>query len=35
MSDHDGDHDYAAEVFILDGPPIVETADEHDTAPAS
>jgi hypothetical protein len=21
MSDHDADHDYAAEVFVLDGPP--------------
>jgi uncharacterized protein YbcI len=28
MSDHDADNDYAAEVFILDGPPIVETAGE-------
>ncbi len=35
MSDHDGEADYAAEVFILDGPPIVEPADEHGTAPAS
>jgi uncharacterized protein YbcI len=35
MSDHDGEADYAAEVFILDGPPIVEAADEHGTAPAS
>ena len=34
MSDHDADHDYAAEVFILDGPPIVEAADASDTAPA-
>jgi uncharacterized protein YbcI len=24
MSDHDADHDYAAEVFILEGPPIAE-----------
>jgi len=24
MSDHDADHDYAAEVFILEGPPIVD-----------
>src|SRR3954449_3919563 len=22
MSDHDADHDYAAEVFVLDGPPV-------------
>ena len=28
MSDHDAEHDYAAEVFILDGPPIVEAADD-------
>jgi uncharacterized protein YbcI len=34
MCDHDADHDYAAEVFILDGPPIVEAADDSDTAPA-
>jgi uncharacterized protein YbcI len=34
MSDHDADHDYAAEVFILDGPPIIEAADDSDTAPA-
>jgi uncharacterized protein YbcI len=33
MSDHDGDHDYAAEVFILDGPPIVEAAGDDQTAP--
>jgi uncharacterized protein YbcI len=26
MSDHDADHDYAAEVFILDGPPVGEAA---------
>lgn len=32
MSDHDADHDYAAEVFILDGPPIVEAAGDSDTA---
>jgi uncharacterized protein YbcI len=35
MSDHDADHDYAAEVFILDGPPIVEAADGDGTAPAA
>jgi uncharacterized protein YbcI len=35
MNDHDGEADYAAEVFILDGPPIVEAADEPGTAPAS
>ena len=35
MSDHDGEADYAAEVFILDGQPIVEAADEHGTTPAS
>jgi uncharacterized protein YbcI len=34
MSDHDADHDYAAEVFILDGPPIIEAADDSGTAPA-
>jgi uncharacterized protein YbcI len=34
MSDHDGEADYAAEVFILDGPPIVEAADFSNTAPA-
>ena len=34
MSDHDGEADYAAEVFILDGPPIVEAA-ANGTAPAS
>ena len=33
MSDHDGEADYAAEVFILDGPPIVEAAGEDGTAP--
>jgi hypothetical protein len=26
MSDHDADHDYAAEVFSLDGPPIIDAA---------
>ena len=30
MSDHDADHDYAAEVFILDGPPVIQaTGDDH------
>jgi uncharacterized protein YbcI len=32
MSDHDADHDYAAEVFILDGPPIVAAAGDNGTA---
>ena len=35
LSDHDADHDYAAEVFILDGPPMAHTAGEDGTAPAS
>jgi uncharacterized protein YbcI len=34
MSDHDGEADYAAEVFILDGPPIVQAASDDGTAPA-
>lgn len=34
MSDHDAESDFAAEVFILDGPPVVEVVDESDTAPA-
>jgi uncharacterized protein YbcI len=30
MSDHDGEADYAAEVFILDGPPVIQaTGDDH------
>ncbi len=33
MSDHDAEHDYAAEVFILDGPPIVEAARDDGTGP--
>ena len=28
MSDHDAENDYAAEVFILDGPPIVQATHE-------
>ena len=32
MSDHDADHDYAAEVFILDGPPAVQAAGDGGTA---
>jgi uncharacterized protein YbcI len=31
MSDHDADHDYAAEVFILEGPPVFHAADESPT----
>ena len=31
MSDHDADNDYAAEVFILDGPPILEPTCESAT----
>jgi uncharacterized protein YbcI len=31
MSDHDADHDYAAEVFILDGPPVLESTGESIT----
>jgi len=31
MSDHDADHDYAAEIFILDGPPNHHTTDERPT----
>jgi uncharacterized protein YbcI len=31
MSDHDADHDYAAEVFILDGPPAFHAPDESPT----
>ena len=34
MSDHDAEHDYAAEVFVLDGPPIVEAAIDDGAAPA-
>jgi len=34
MSDHDGEADYAAEVFVLDGPPIVEAAIDDGAAPA-
>ena len=33
MSDHDGEADYAAEVFVLDGPPIVEAAIDDGAAP--
>jgi uncharacterized protein YbcI len=34
MSDHDADHDYAAEVFVLDGPPSgVPRSDGDDAAP--
>ena len=29
MSDHDADHDYAAEIFVLDGPP------HHSTEPGA
>jgi uncharacterized protein YbcI len=31
LSDHDADHDYAAEVFILDAPPIHHAAGESPT----
>jgi uncharacterized protein YbcI len=34
MSDHDGEADYAAEVFILDGPPLMEAAGHDGTPPA-
>ena len=34
MSDHDADNDYAAEVFILDGPPMTQSADDDGTSPA-
>jgi uncharacterized protein YbcI len=33
MSDHDAEHDYAAEVFILDGPPVLEAAGDDGTVP--
>jgi uncharacterized protein YbcI len=33
MSDHDGEADYAAEVFILDGPPVVEATGDDGAAP--
>jgi uncharacterized protein YbcI len=34
MSDHDADHDYAAEVFVLDGPPSgMPRSDGDDDAP--
>src|SRR5215212_926083 len=35
MSDHDADHDYAAEVFVLDGPPrgMPPSDDGEDDAP--
>lgn len=35
MSDHDTEHDYAVEVFILDGPPVVEAVGDDGTAPTS
>jgi hypothetical protein len=35
MSDHDADHDYAAEVFILDGPPLRQNAEDEHAAPDS
>jgi uncharacterized protein YbcI len=34
MSDHDANHDYAAEVFILDGPPVMHATGDDHTAPA-
>jgi uncharacterized protein YbcI len=34
MSDHDADNDYAAEVFILDGPPIMGASGDDGAAPA-
>ena len=34
MSDHDADHDYAAEVFILDGPPLAQPTDDDGGAPS-
>jgi len=33
MSDHDGEHDYAAEVFVLDGPPEWPAPSGEDYAP--
>jgi uncharacterized protein YbcI len=33
MSDHDADHDYAAEVFILDGLPVMQATGDDHTAP--
>jgi len=34
MSDHDADHDYASEVFVLDGPPSgMPSSDGEDDAP--
>ena len=33
MSDHDADNDYAAEVFILDGPPVFNAPDESPISP--
>jgi len=35
MSDHDADNDYAAEVFILDGPPMRQNAEDDHAAPDS
>jgi len=34
MSDHDAENDYAAEVFILDGPPMTQTTDDDGTGRA-
>src|SRR5215218_1258125 len=34
LSDHDAENDYAAEVFILDGPPMTQSADDDGTGPA-
>jgi uncharacterized protein YbcI len=34
MSDHDADHDYAAEIFILDGPPPSYGVSEDPPPPA-
>ena len=31
MSDHDAENDYAAEVFILDGPPVIHDSGESPT----
>src|SRR5829696_8002414 len=33
MSDHDAEHDYAAEVFVLDGPPETGALSGEDDAP--
>jgi uncharacterized protein YbcI len=33
MSDHDANNDHAAEVFILDGPPVMQATGDNQTVP--